>query len=122
MKRAPATLAFVIACTVAWAVGAVSPALAATAAALGSGPLSLDAADGVEWRREEHVFVAEGGAIARIGGWAGIGRGAAERRGVGGGVMVFGAVLRAERVGRHIIVGSSSKDGAERGLATVARR
>ncbi len=67
MKRAPATLAFVIACTVAWAVGAVSPALAATAAALGSGPLSLDAADGVEWRREEHVFVAEGDAIARQG-------------------------------------------------------
>lgn len=40
---------------------------AQTPAALGDGPLSLDAADGVEWRREEHIFIAEGDATARQG-------------------------------------------------------
>ena len=40
---------------------------AQTPAALGDGPLSLDAADGVEWRREEHLFIAEGKATARQG-------------------------------------------------------
>lgn len=38
------------------------------AAALGDGPLALDAADGVEWRREERLFIAEGDAVAKQGG------------------------------------------------------
>ena len=33
--------------------------------ALGDGPLELDAAGGVEWRQEERLFIAEGGAVAR---------------------------------------------------------
>ena len=45
-----------------------TPALAQDVSALGDGPLALDAADGVEWRREERIFVAEGDAVARQGG------------------------------------------------------
>ena len=43
----------------------ISPGLAQDVSALGDGPLALDAADGVEWRREERIFVAEGDAVAR---------------------------------------------------------
>ena len=42
-----------------------TPAPAQDVSALGDGPLALDAADGVEWRREERIFVAEGDAVAR---------------------------------------------------------
>ncbi len=42
-----------------------APAGAAGQAALGDGPLTLEAADGVEWRREEQLFIAEGDAVAR---------------------------------------------------------
>lgn len=51
----------------AFLAGAAAPAEAQNAAALGGGELSLDAADGVEWRREERLFVAEGSAVARQG-------------------------------------------------------
>ncbi len=47
--------------------GALPPASAQDVSALGDGPLALDAADGVEWRREERIFVAEGDAVARQG-------------------------------------------------------
>lgn len=53
---------------VALAVCVSAPALAQDVSALGDGPLALDAADGVEWRREERIFVAEGDAVARQGG------------------------------------------------------
>ena len=45
-----------------------TPVSAQDVSALGNGPLALDAADGVEWRREERIFVAEGDAVARQGG------------------------------------------------------
>lgn len=45
-----------------------TPALAQDVSALGDDPLALDAADGVEWRQEERIFIAEGDAIARQGG------------------------------------------------------
>ena len=48
-----------------WSPG--NSAFAQTAEALGDGPLSLDAADGVEWRQEERVFIAEGDAVASQG-------------------------------------------------------
>ncbi len=44
------------------------PVLAQDLLALGDGPLALDAAGGVEWHREERIFVAEGNAVARQGG------------------------------------------------------
>ena len=47
-----------------------SPALAQDVSALGDGPLVLDAADGVEWHREERIFVAEGDAAAPAAGHA----------------------------------------------------
>lgn len=42
-----------------------APLSASGQAALGDGPLTLEAADGVEWRRQEQLFVAEGDAVAR---------------------------------------------------------
>jgi len=53
--------------SLAWALSLGTAASAQETAALGSGPLALDAADGVEWRREERIFVAEGDAVARQG-------------------------------------------------------
>lgn len=56
------TIALVLACY------SSIPVLAQDVSALGDGPLALDATDGVEWRREERIFVAEGNAVARQGG------------------------------------------------------
>lgn len=44
---------------------AAAPAAGQDAAALGAGPLSLDAANGFEWRREERLLIAEGQAVAQ---------------------------------------------------------
>lgn len=58
-----------IAITAVWALllATAAPAYGQSATALGGGELALDAADGVEWRREERLFIAEGAATARQG-------------------------------------------------------
>ncbi len=58
-----ARLALMMACSM--PVFDSAPTLAQQA--LGDGALSIDAADGVEWRREERLFIAEGDAVARQG-------------------------------------------------------
>lgn len=65
MRTAPALLAALVAALLAGALPAHADAQTQTA--LGDGPLALDAADGVEWRREEKIFVAEGNAEASQG-------------------------------------------------------
>ena len=47
------------------AIGLASPVFAQSAEALGDGPLALDAANGIEWRRQERLFIAEGDAVAK---------------------------------------------------------
>jgi lipopolysaccharide export system protein LptA len=47
------------------AIGLASPVLAQSAEALGDGPLALDAANGIEWRQQERLFIAEGDAVAK---------------------------------------------------------
>lgn len=43
------------------------PSFGQAQSALGDGPLALDAANGVEWRREEKIFIASGDAVASQG-------------------------------------------------------
>lgn len=58
--RLPLLLALALAC---WTPPPA--ALAQSAEALGDGPLSLDAKNGFEWRRDERLLIAEGDAVAR---------------------------------------------------------
>ncbi|MDZ7712400.1 MAG: hypothetical protein U5L06_04485 [Rhodovibrio sp.] len=49
--------------------GAASPALGqGLVGGSGEGPLEIDASDGIEWRRDEQVYIARGNATASRGG------------------------------------------------------